>query len=157
MRTPESRVKLEVRKLLVQKGIWFYMPVQMGFGVGGIPDFICCFKGLFIAVETKAPGRENTVTPLQHRTLTDIREHGGRAVVVSSAVELSLWLGLLEVMESEETEHGSVEAEAGVRHEVRVDTGADCQAVAAQQGAAAVREGARQPAVKRGHRPQEAD
>jgi hypothetical protein len=98
MNTPEGRVKQDVKTLLLRHGIWFFMPVQTGYGVSGIPDFICCWKGLFIGVECKAPGRENRTTPAQQRTLNDIREHGGRAVVVSSAVELSLWLGLLGVM-----------------------------------------------------------
>jgi hypothetical protein len=110
---PEAKVKLDVKKLLVEKGIWFYMPVQTGYGVGGIPDFVCCWKGMFIGIECKAPGRENRTTPMQERTLGEIRAHGGRAVVVSSAVELSLWLGLLEVM-NEETDHAEFQTQAGV-------------------------------------------
>jgi hypothetical protein len=97
--TPEGRVKQDVKKLLVARDIWFYMPVQTGYGVGGIPDFICCWKGLFIAVECKAPGRENTTTPAQRQRITEIREHGGRAVVVSNVVDLEAWLDLLENME----------------------------------------------------------
>ena len=77
------------------------MPVQTGYGVGGIPDFICCWKGLFIAIECKAPGKENTVTPQQRRTLGEIHRHGGRAVVVSSAVQLGMWLDLVTSIERE--------------------------------------------------------
>jgi len=97
--TPEGRVKQDVKKLLVARDIWFYMPVQTGYGVGGIPDFICCWKGLFIAIECKAPGKENTTTPMQRRTIGEIRAHGGRAVVVSNVVELEASLNLLENME----------------------------------------------------------
>jgi hypothetical protein len=99
MNTPEGKVKKDVKELLHRMQIWFYMPVQTGYGVGGIPDFICCWKGIFIGIECKAPGRENRTTSMQKRTLADIREHGGRAVVVSSATELGLWLGLLQHME----------------------------------------------------------
>jgi len=99
MSTPESRVKDDVKKLLTERGIWYYMPVQTGYGVGGIPDFICCWKGLFIALETKAPGRENAVTPLQFRTMDAIRTHGGRATVISSATVLGQWLDLLESLQ----------------------------------------------------------
>ena len=98
MLTPEGRVKQDVKKLLTELGIWFFMPVQTGYGVGGIPDFICCWRGLFIAIECKAPGMENKTTPMQRRTLAEIHNHGGRAMVVSSAQELSLALGLLECM-----------------------------------------------------------
>jgi hypothetical protein len=102
MNTPEGKVKQDVKKLLHERGIWFYMPVQTGYGVGGIPDFICCWKGLFIGIECKAPGRESTTTPAQRRCLTEVREHGGRAVVVSSAVALGLWLDLIKSMETED-------------------------------------------------------
>lgn len=98
MLTPEGRVKLAVKRFLTEAGIWFFMPVQTGYGVGGIPDFICCWRGLFIAIECKAPGKESTTTPMQRRTITQIREHGGRAVVVSSVEQLKLNLGLLECM-----------------------------------------------------------
>jgi hypothetical protein len=36
---------------------WYYMPVQTGYGVKGIPDFVCCYRGQFIGIETKKPGR----------------------------------------------------------------------------------------------------
>jgi hypothetical protein len=100
MNTPEGKVKQDVKKVLTERGIWFYMPVQTGYGVGGIPDFICCFNGLFIGLETKAPGKENTVTPMQQRTIDAIREHGGRATVISSAVALEGWLDLLASLET---------------------------------------------------------
>jgi hypothetical protein len=99
MRTPEGKVKDDVKALLTERGIWFYMPVQTGYGVGGIPDFICCWKGLFMAIETKAPGKESTVTPMQQRTMDAIRKHGGRATVISSASVLGQWFDLLESME----------------------------------------------------------
>jgi hypothetical protein len=137
--TPEGKVKQDVRKLLTEFNIWFYMPVQTGYGVGGIPDFICCWKGMFIAIETKAPGRESRVTPAQRQRMTEIREHGGRVVVVSSADELRLWLGMLDSLTTvEENGDAQFQAQAGVRHEVRVDTGADQEAVATQSGAAEV-------------------
>ena len=114
MNTPEAKVKHDVKVLLRARGIWFYMPMQNGYGVAGIPDFVCCWRGLFIAIECKAPGKMHTTTPAQQRCLNDIREHGGRAVVVSSAAELEIWLALLESMETEETEDAKLEAEARV-------------------------------------------
>jgi hypothetical protein len=80
------------------------MPVQTGYGVNGIPDFICCWKGLFIAIECKAPGKKGATTPAQRLRLSEIREHGGRAMVVSSADELGPWLDLLESIEGNERE-----------------------------------------------------
>lgn len=49
----EADVKREVKKLLVELGFWYFMPVQTGYGVQGIPDFIVCADGRFVAIETK--------------------------------------------------------------------------------------------------------
>lgn len=94
--TPEGRVKQAVKKLLVSKGIWFYMPVQNGMGRVGIPDFICCWGGLFLAVETKAPGKTGNTTANQDRVLAEIKDHGGIAVVVDSAQALEEILKSME-------------------------------------------------------------
>jgi hypothetical protein len=94
--TPEGKVKKAVRDYLRKKGVWFYQPVQNGMGVVGIPDFICCWHGHFIAIETKAPGKLSHVTPNQQRVIEAIREHGGLAVVVDSVDSLQVVLENLE-------------------------------------------------------------
>ena len=93
--TPEGKVKKQVRDYLRKKGIWFYQPVQNGMGQVGIPDFICCYKGQFIAIETKAPGKIAHVTPNQQRVIDEIRAHGGLAVVVDSIDSLQVVLDVL--------------------------------------------------------------
>lgn len=87
--TPEGKVKEAVRKFLRARGVWFYQPVQNGMGRVGIPDFVCCFKGIFIAIETKAPGKMHTVTANQQRVLDEIKEHGGLSLVVDSVDSLA--------------------------------------------------------------------
>ena len=94
--TPEGKVKKAVRDFLRKHDIWFYQPVQNGMGVVGIPDFICCYKGHFVAIETKAPGKISNVTPNQQRVIDEIREHGGLALVVDSVDSLQVVLDLLE-------------------------------------------------------------
>jgi hypothetical protein len=86
--TPEGRVKEAVRKYLRTKGVWFYQPVQNGMGQVGIPDFVCCYRGIFIAIETKAPGKLSGVTANQRRVLDQIKEHGGLALVVDDVAAL---------------------------------------------------------------------
>jgi hypothetical protein len=93
--TPEGKVKKQVRDYLRKKGIWFYQPVQNGMGQVGIPDFICCYKGQFIAIETKAPGKLANVTPNQQRVIEEIRAHGGLALVVDSIDSLQVVLDVL--------------------------------------------------------------
>lgn len=95
--TPEGRVKDAVKKVLKDRGIWYFMPMQNGFGHVGIPDFICSWKGRFLAIETKAPGKERTVTPNQERCLSDIQIKGeGLAIVISDAATLASWLDVVD-------------------------------------------------------------
>ncbi len=82
-------MKEAVRKFLRARGVWFYQPVQNGMGQVGIPDFVCCYKGIFIAIETKAPGKMHTVTANQQRVLDQIRDHKGLALVVDSVDSLA--------------------------------------------------------------------
>lgn len=90
--TPEGRVKQSVRKLLVARGIWYYMPVAGPFAVHGVPDFVCVWKGRFLGVETKAPGKRKNTTPNQDRILEAITAHGGLAVVVDDVAQLETFL-----------------------------------------------------------------
>lgn len=82
MTTPEGKVKNDVRKELNKRGVWYFQPMQNGMGVVGIPDFICCWEGKFLAIETKAPGKRNATTPNQDRVIGDIRRHHGKALVI---------------------------------------------------------------------------
>lgn len=90
--TPEGKVKAAVKKLLKERSIWYYMPVQNGMGVVGIPDFICCWEGKFLAIETKAPGKIHNVTANQRNRIKEIRQAHGFALVVDNAKDLEDWL-----------------------------------------------------------------
>ena len=78
--TPEGAVKTAVKRLLVEEGVYYFMPVSNGMGRHGIPDIICCVNGLFLAIETKAG--KGKVTALQEREMEHIRNAGGYAAVV---------------------------------------------------------------------------
>jgi len=86
--TPEGKVKDAVKKELRKRDIWYFMPMQNGFGVVGIPDFICCWEGNFLAIETKAPGKRGDTTANQDRVLTEIKDHWGKALVVDDVSQL---------------------------------------------------------------------
>ena len=86
--TPEGKVKDACKKYLKGIGAWFFMPVSNGMGQVGIPDIICCYKGVFIAVETKAPGKRANTTPNQDRVIEAIRAAKGCAVVVDDVAQL---------------------------------------------------------------------
>lgn len=69
---------------------WFFMPVSLGMGTHGIPDFIGCYKGYFFAVETKSDISKRP-TKLQQISLDAINSCGGIAFVVRDQMELDLF------------------------------------------------------------------
>ena len=90
--TPEGKVKARVKEILKHKGAWWCMPVGGGYGRAGIPDLLVCYKGKFLAIETKA-GRGKT-TALQDLCMEQITAAGGRCVVINenNLTELADWL-----------------------------------------------------------------
>lgn len=88
MATPEGKVKDQVRKFLKAQRVWYYQPVQNGMGVVGIPDFVCCWNGRFLGIETKAPGKRGDTTANQKRVLAEIADHGGYSIVVDDVEQL---------------------------------------------------------------------
>jgi len=100
--TPEGRVKDQIKKLLKARDIWYYMPVQNGMGVVGIPDFICCWDGLFLAIEAKAPGNPHTLTVNQKRRIDEILQAEGLALIVDDPAQLEEWLNAHQESQAKE-------------------------------------------------------
>jgi Holliday junction resolvase len=78
--TPEGAVKKSVKEILKELGAWYAMPMGTGYGHSGIPDFLVCLDGVFIAIETKAG--KGTTTALQDREIKRIHEAKGIAIIV---------------------------------------------------------------------------
>jgi pantoate kinase len=79
--TPEALVKKRIRKILEGSKSYFAMPIGTGYGNSGVPDFLVCYQGGFIAIEAKA-GKGKT-TALQDAHLAKIRAAGGVALVIN--------------------------------------------------------------------------
>lgn len=77
----EAHVKEAVKALCRKHGAYFYMPVPTGYGRMGVPDFLICHRGRFIAVETKFGGRKPTA--LQEKEIDAIVAAKGDAIVVN--------------------------------------------------------------------------
>lgn len=80
-RTPEAKVKAHIKKILQLHGVYYAMPAGTGYGNSGVPDFLCCLNGKFLAVEAKANGGQPTA--LQYKHLEDIDKAGGVPWVVN--------------------------------------------------------------------------
>ena len=95
--TPESKVKDKIKDLLKKHGVYYAMPIGTGFGNSGVPDFLCCVGGEFLAIEAKAG--KGKPTALQEKNMRDIRSAGGRALVVSDdPITQEVLLAVLENM-----------------------------------------------------------
>ena len=78
--TPEAKVKAKIKALLKKYGAYYAMPIGTGYGNAGVPDFLCCVGGHFLAIEAKANGGKPTA--LQTKNITQINSCGGTAIVV---------------------------------------------------------------------------
>ena len=78
--TPEAKVKAKIKAILKAHNVYYAMPMGTGYGNSGVPDFLCCIKGKFLAIEAKAG--KGTTTALQEKNLQSIRESGGLTAVI---------------------------------------------------------------------------
>jgi Holliday junction resolvase len=79
--TPEGKVKKVVVQQLKNVGAYYFFPATGGYGKSGVPDIVCCYRGLFFGLECKAG--KNTTTPLQEKNLAEITAAGGVGVVIN--------------------------------------------------------------------------
>jgi hypothetical protein len=95
---PEARltekVMFQLKRHSKKDGWW--VKIHGGpFQQAGIPDIIGCYKGRFVAIEVKVPGKEGTMSAIQRAIFSRIRLAGGVPHVVTSvtgAMELLRYL-----------------------------------------------------------------
>lgn len=95
--TPEGKVKDKIKKILKANNVYFAMPMGTGYGNAGVPDFLCCVKGQFLAIEAKAGAGETTA--LQKKAIREIQDSGGDAWVVRETNLIHLEEYIKESME----------------------------------------------------------
>ena len=96
--TPEAKVKKQIRAILEHYDVYYAMPIGTGFGNAGVPDFLCCVNGYFIAIEAKAG--KGTTTALQEKHLREIRNTGGVALVITER-NMGLLEGTIKLLKDE--------------------------------------------------------
>jgi hypothetical protein len=92
--TPEAKVKAAVKAELARQSAYKHMPVQNGMGEPAL-DFHVCHRGMYAAIETKAPGKKPT--PRQMQTIRKVVASGGSVFVIDSTdgpiwPQLIMWL-----------------------------------------------------------------
>lgn len=86
--TPEGAIKAKIKAWFKARNIWYCMPMGTGFGNSGVPDFICCWNGRFLAVEAKAPGKRSNTTVMQDNQIMGIHKANGVAIVIDDVEQL---------------------------------------------------------------------
>lgn len=78
--TPEAKVKAKIKAILKAHNVYYAMPIGTGYGNSGVPDFLCCVNGKFVAIEAKAG--KGVATALQLKNLEAIDASGGYACII---------------------------------------------------------------------------
>lgn len=85
----EKDLGKQIDKYLKSVGeVFSFHPHGGGVQRKGLPDRLLCYKGRFVGLEIKLPGRENTLTRLQSVTLQKIRDAGGVGEMVTSVSQV---------------------------------------------------------------------
>ena len=96
--TPEAKVKAKIKAILKAHGAYYAMPIGTGLGNSGVPDFLACVNGYFVAIEAKAGKGEPTA--LQEKNLRDIDKAGGWTLVINEeSLENKILEAILNNME----------------------------------------------------------
>ena len=89
MTTPEGKIKKKIDAMLKSKGVWYFKPQAGPFGRSGVPDYIICVAGSFLAIEAKSsPSKKPTA--LQTQCMEKIRKADGVCFVVNDAATLGV-------------------------------------------------------------------
>lgn len=106
----EWAVKRAVNKVLESypESYWF-MPVPYGYGKSSL-DYLICHYGVFIGIETKAPGEVPTAR--QRLIMKQIEDAGGEAFVIDSVDQSHLLRAYLEQVKQDATSTSQPQAQA---------------------------------------------
>lgn len=82
--TPEGKIKAMVNRRMKKDfpAAYRFMPVQNGMGAPAL-DYFWCITGLFVAFETKVPGKN--LTERQTTTACQIVDAGGMVFVIHNS------------------------------------------------------------------------
>lgn len=82
----EAILQTKIIKHLASKGAYTVKVITAS--KAGVPDLLVCYKGLFIAIEVKAPGKLSNTSKLQDYNLEQVRVSGGRTLVVDNLADV---------------------------------------------------------------------
>lgn len=84
----EGQLTSQIKNYLASKGAYCEKIFGGGYQSSGIPDILCCYKGLFIGIEVKSPTGKGRASDIQKLKVRRIRECGGIAFITDSLEEV---------------------------------------------------------------------
>lgn len=90
----ESLVQAKIIKHLQSRGA--YVVKVITASKAGVADLLVCYKGLFIAIEVKAPGKLGTQSELQKVNATMVRASGGVSLLVDNLQDVVAFFDSLD-------------------------------------------------------------
>lgn len=84
----ESQLTTQIKNLLRSKGAYCEKIFGGGFQSSGIPDILCCYHGIFIAIEVKSPTGKGRASDIQKLKVKSIRDAGGIAFITDNIEEV---------------------------------------------------------------------
>ena len=90
----ESLVQAKIIKYLQNRHA--YVVKVITASKAGVADLLVCYKGLFIAIEVKAPGKLGTQSELQKANATMVRASGGVSLLVDNLQDVIAFFDSLD-------------------------------------------------------------
>lgn len=85
MNTPEGRLTARISRYLKKvPGLYYAKLSGQAKQRAGLPDYIICYEGKYIALEVKAPENKRGLTDRQRNELIKVKRAGGEAYVARS-------------------------------------------------------------------------
>lgn len=94
----ESRLSSNILTALRSRGAFCFKVHGNEHMMAGLPDLMVCYRGWFIAFETKLPEKRSNTSLRQEYVMENIRKAEGEAFVVCSPAEA---LGILDRLDAE--------------------------------------------------------
>lgn len=106
MAASESAITKAMIRRIKHRGGWA-RKMHGGKFASGLTDIAACYRGHFIGIEVKMPGKERNLTTIQKATLQSITDAGGIARMYVSVVQVDRLLDAIDKLYERRTTRGT--------------------------------------------------
>ena len=92
----EGQLTSQIKNYLASKGAYCEKIFGGGYQSSGIPDILCCYKGLFIGIEVKSPTGKGRASDIQKLKIKAIRDAGGVAFITDNIEDVERVLKFID-------------------------------------------------------------